>query len=221
MKRNLTFYEQVGILIPGGVLLFGLFFYVPELQAMFAKEGIGLGSLGIFLIVAYAVGHALAGFGNLIDNAYWHFRGGLPSNWVIGSKPRLLSTAQIATVHERIRQRLGLTLPPLSDLDAHTWYPVTRQIYSDVQRFGRPDRVDTFNGNYGLNRGLSMATLALAIVTLIAKPEQWYVSLGLLLLSVVYLYHMSRFGQHYARELFVQFLLLPTDPGKPKKNKRA
>jgi hypothetical protein len=35
----MTFYEQVGIVIPGSVLLFGLLLYFPALQAVLAKDG--------------------------------------------------------------------------------------------------------------------------------------------------------------------------------------
>ncbi len=33
---KLTFYEQVGIIIPGTVLLFGLLFYIPMLRELLA-----------------------------------------------------------------------------------------------------------------------------------------------------------------------------------------
>ena len=72
---------------------------------------------------------------------------------------------------------------------------------------GKPQRIDTFNGNYGLNRGLCAATLALGVLYLIAKD--WVVAVGLLCVSATYLYRAQRFGVHYAREMYVQFLLLP------------
>jgi len=40
---KLTFYEQVGIVIPGSVLLVGLLFYFPGLSALMAKDGVTLG----------------------------------------------------------------------------------------------------------------------------------------------------------------------------------
>jgi hypothetical protein len=45
---KLTFYEQVGIVIPGSALLFGLLFYFPALKDMIAKDGISLGDFGVF-----------------------------------------------------------------------------------------------------------------------------------------------------------------------------
>jgi hypothetical protein len=84
-------------------------------------------------------------------------------------------------------------------------------MYTDVERHGKTSRVETFNGNYGLNRGLSAAMLALALGSLLLEPKRWVVSLILAFLGAVYLYRMHRFGVHYARELYNQFLLLPPD----------
>jgi hypothetical protein len=43
-------------------------------------------------------------------------------------------------------------------------------------------------------------------------PGQWIFSVGLLGVSLMYLYRMQRFGVHYAREIYNQFLLLPERP---------
>ena len=210
--NKLTFYEQVGIVIPGAMFLFGLMFFVPALHDLFAKDGVSLGGLGIFVIVSYAVGQLIAALGNFLESAYWRMKGGMPSNWVAGANPRLLSAGQIAKIESLAASRLGVTSSPLSQLTASAWFPVFRQIYSDVERHGKPGRGDTFNGLYGLNRGLSAAALALAAAVLVLAPDQWIVSVGLLGVSIVYLYRMQRFGIHYAREIYNQFLLLPARP---------
>lgn len=72
------------------------------------------------------------------------------------------------------------------------------------ERQTRP--IDIFNGNYGLNRGLAAASFALACVA--ALHAQWLIAFGLVLLSVIYAYRAYRFGVYYARELYVQFLVL-------------
>lgn len=220
--KNFSFYEQVGIVMPGSVFLFGLLFCLPQLKEVFAKDGISVGSLGIFVIISYAAGHLLAAVGNVTENLYWRCKGGMPSNWIIGRKPRLLSSVQITKVEALVAARLGLVMAPLANLTVESWSPIFRQIYSDVERHGKPDRGNTFNGNYGLNRGLSAATFALAVMILIQNINHWPVSLGLLGVSCVYLYRMHRFGVHYAREIYNQFLLLPLEPAKPKtKTSRA
>jgi hypothetical protein len=219
IKMNkLSFYEQVGIVIPGAVFVFGVMFYVPDLRDVLAKDGVSIGGLGIFVIISYAAGHLLAGLGNGIENVYWHWRcrGGMPSNWIVGRSPRLLSSGQIGKIEALVSSRLGISVPPLAGVTASAWLPIFRQIYSDVDRHGKLDRGDTFNGIYGLNRGLSAAALALAVAVIILAPAHWVVSVGLLAVSLIYLYRMHRFGVHYAREVYNQFLLLPPDPVKPK-----
>jgi hypothetical protein len=217
--NKLSFYDQVGIVTPGAVFLFGMMFYIPGLRDLFAKDGVSVGGLGIFVIISYAIGHLLAALGNLIENMYWYLKGGMPSNWIVGPKPRLLTSTQIAKIETLTEARLGLTPPPIAELDESTWSPIFRQIYSDVEKNGKSGRGDTFNGIYGLNRGLCAAGLALAVAILIQAPAEWIVSLGLLGASLLCLYRMHRFGVHYAREIYNQFLLLPPEPGKSKKSK--
>jgi len=93
--NKLSFYEQVGIVIPGAVFLFVTMFYLPELRNVLGKDGVNLGGLGVFVLIAYAMGHLLGAVGNLIEAAYWRTRGGMPTSWVVGSRPRLLSPEQI------------------------------------------------------------------------------------------------------------------------------
>ena len=207
-----SFYEQVGIVIPGSVFLFGALFYFPELRSFFAKDGINLGGLGLFMLLAYATGHLLGAVGNIVESIYWKTRGGMPTNWIIGPKPRLLSSPQIARVEALIKARLGIDISPLATLVISEWYPVSRQLYSDVDRHGKPNRIDTFNGNYGLSRGLSAAMFSLAAMSMILDRNHLLITLSLVLAGAVYLYRMHRFGVHYARELYNQFLLLPSDP---------
>jgi hypothetical protein len=214
--NKLSFYEQVGIVIPGSVFLFGLMFYIPALRDVLTKDGISIGGVGIFVIISYAVGHLVAAVGNFIESLYWRFKGGMPSNWIVGPSPQLLSSSQIAKIQVVTAARLGISVAPFVELAESAWFPIFRQIYSDVEQHGKPGRGDTFNGIYGLNRGLCAATLALAVAVLILAPAQWLVSVGLVAVSAVYLFRMHRFGVHYAREIYNQFLLLPVEAVKPK-----
>ena len=45
-------------------------------------------------------------------------------------------------------------------------------------------------------------------------------SVGLLGISLIYLYRMQRFGVHYAREIYNQFLLLPMQAAAKQPSKR-
>jgi hypothetical protein len=203
--NKLTFYEQVGIVVPGSVFVFGLLFFFPVLQTVLTKEGVSLGDLGIFLLLSYAAGQLIAAIGNLAESILWRFVGGMPTDWITKTRTTLLSSTQIDLVEKKLEKRLGITAK-VRGLDQKVWWPISRQIYADVAKNGKPDRIDTFNGMYGLNRGLAAATFALACVA--AVQEKWFIGLGLLVLTGVYDYRAYRFGVYYGRELYLQFLVL-------------
>jgi hypothetical protein len=63
-------------------------FYVTELRDVLGKDGINLGGLGVFVLIAYATGHLLGAIGNLIEAVHWRTQGGMPTNWIVGMRPR-------------------------------------------------------------------------------------------------------------------------------------
>lgn len=202
----MTFYEQVGIVIPGALFMVGLLFYFPALNTLVAKDGVTLGQFGIFLLLSYAAGHFIAALGNALESALWRSFGGMPSDWVTKQQSSLLLPQQITALETKVASRFNVNIGKLPGMDRKVWWPISRQVYADVGKNGKAERIDTFNGNYGLNRGLSSACISLAIVA--ATQAQWYVVIGLLALAVVFAYRAYRFGVHYARELYLQFLVL-------------
>jgi len=206
-----TFYEQVGIIIPGAVFLFGLIFYFPSLRELLAKDGITIGQLGVFVLLSYAAGNLVAALGNIGENLLWRLAGGMPTDWVVKPETSLISPQQRELVEEKLRSRLGINVEGIRGLDRKMWWPISRQLYADVSTNGRPDRIDTFNGNYGLNRGLASACLILSCVA--ATQQSWWPCALLLVLTVVFGYRAYRFGVHYGRELYMQYLTISDTAG--------
>ena len=205
--NKMTFYEQVGIVIPGSVFLVGLLFYFPALNALMAKDGVTLGQFGIFLLLSYASGHLLAAVGNALEWVFWKVAGGMPTDWVTKADgTSLLSASQVEALAAKANARLGLKVDKIPGMDRKTWFPVSRQIYADVAKNGKPERVDTFNGNYGLNRGLAAATLGLAVVSFAERKHG--IAVAFVIVALVYGYRAYRFARYYAREMYVQFLVL-------------
>jgi hypothetical protein len=204
--QKMSFYEQVGIVIPGSVLVFGLVLHYPALQLLTTKDGFSVGELGLFVLIAYAAGHLIAAIANALEGLFWKVFGGMPSDWITRDPPALLSAQQVENLRSKLSTRLNITIPTLSGFDRKAWWPITRQIYADVAKNGKPDRLDTFNGNYGLNRGLASACLVLAGVALAHNERSICAGLGVA--AAIYAYRAYRFGVHYARELFLQFLVL-------------
>ena len=211
--KNLSFYEQVGIVVPGSVLLFGLLLMQPDLRDVIAKDGVTLGGLGIFVLLSYATGHLVAALANVLESILWWPFGGMPSSWVINAKRPFLTNKQTALLESRLGTRLGLGEIKVHGMDRSAWNKTFQQLYRDVLGT-KPGRSEVFNGNYGLNRGLAAATLTLAFVLPFFVPNHLLASAALLGIWVrsVFLIGAYRFGVHFAREVVTRFLLLPADP---------
>jgi hypothetical protein len=146
----------------------------------------------------------------------------MPSEWLTAPVPKIISEQQVEALAGHIQARLRINVGSITGMQVRDWRPISRQIYADVEKNGKRQRIEAFNANYGLNRGLCAAALALSVVAL--EQKEWVTSFGLFVVAAVYLYRARRFGVHYARELFVQFLQLPPTPSarqKPKPYPRA
>ncbi len=201
-----TFYEQLGIVIPGSVLLFGLLLLFPDRLEWVTEHAVSIGQLGIFILLSYAAGQAVAAIGNVGESLLWRIAGGMPSDWVIKSETILISPQQYDLLEAKVRSHLRVTVTSIRGLEQKVWRPISRQLHAHVARHGKLDRIETFNGNYGLNRGLAASCFLLAVVA--AVISKWVAVTALLFLSCIYAYRAYRFGVHYARELYVQFLAI-------------
>ena len=205
--KNFTFYEQVGILIPGAVFLAAMTALAPAVIPWLSAGGTSVGDLGIFLVVAYAAGHAVAALGNLLEKVFWRCFGGMPTEWLVKSSQSLLTTAQVDNLRTLVKERCGIDAPALPGASRRQWAPIYGQIYRDVLS-NNPGRIETFNGNYGLNRGLAAALGCIAIALAFMQPPHVGTLITVsLVLMVIYLYRMYRFGVHFAREVYFSFLI--------------
>ena len=122
--KSFTFYEQVGVVIPGAVFLFGVVLVYPAMRGFFADTaGMTLGALGVFVLLSYAAGHAVAAVGNVVEKVFWAPAGGMPSNWVVRRSHRLLNASQFTQLLAKIRERLNLDLAELPT-KRRQWEPV-------------------------------------------------------------------------------------------------
>jgi hypothetical protein len=205
--RNFDFYEFTGILVPGVVTAYICSLLFPELANFTDGKGLTVGDLGFVAILAYACGHMIAGVGVLVEKLHWSIMGGMPTDWVRNQRKTFLAPEQTENLEQKIQALLSLPEPKrMSAWNPKNWFPVTRQIHAAVEKHGNAARIHTFNGNYGMFRGLSAGLLiciAVAKFSPYATPLGWSILVSCTILSLA---RMHRFGKHYARELFVQFL---------------
>jgi len=209
--RQFDFYEFAGVLAPGALALVGLSIVHPDLRQLLKEHAFSVGDFGIFLILSYAAGHLMQGIGNFIETAWWTLWGGWPTDWPRRGKQAVLSKHQMEALEGQVNRRITLPKPiSLAGLGRGEWFGITRQIHATVQSEGRAGRVYFFNGNYGLCRGMAAALLLIVTASMLVHGKCWWQEDVLLVaFASLAIYRMHRFGKHYARELFVQFLELP------------
>jgi hypothetical protein len=207
LNRTFDFYEYAGFIIPGAALTLGLLLFFPEGRALFTKDGVTFGELGLFVVVAYAAGQLVQSIGNFVEWLWWKPWGGLPSKRVLAG--------HYLTAEQRKRLIAALMIDPinrdLATANKAEYGGIVREVYAIVSGAGKAARVDTFNGNYGLLRGLAAAFLALIAVAVVLG-EGLHVIAVLVILLLLAVQRMHRFAVHYATELYTQYLLLSNDP---------
>src|SRR5258708_14984207 len=208
MGKNLSFHEQTGLLIPGATLVFGLLFFLPEFRALFFSDGVSIGGLGLFLLISYAAGPLAAALGSILEIVVWLGRA-RPSEWVVRENSPLLSPEQTDSLEQLIRQRLRLDIGTVRGMSPRQWLPISRQIYADVMSHGKPARIDRFDANYTLNRGLAAAVLALVLISLAFSETDWRGTPRLFPIAPIYTYRIFRFVVSYPNDLYSPLLPLP------------
>ena len=208
-ERVFDAYEVTAVVVPGATLLLGLWLLAPHLlPAMFNPKDASLGEFGIFAVASFCVGHIVQAPANVITDLGWHIFG-RPTEKMRKAGCGLPDAA-ITIIPERVTAALRMGVPA-DDTDA-AWKPVTAQMAVAVANASRDGRLQKYNGNFGLFRGL---TMSLALLAGLAGFEHLWVALGiLLLLAWATRFRMKRFSAYYARELWMQFLALG-DPATP------
>lgn len=204
--KKFDFYEFAAILVPGSVVVLALTFAFPLLAQLLGERSVSVGEFGLVVLLSYVMGHLAQSLGNLLENAWWSLRAGRPTDWPRTGTRHLLSDASCARL-EKALPSLGFPGRDLGSLSKRDWYTAIREMYALIGAAGRAGRVDVFNANYGLHRGLASAFLIVGFVA-VARSTPWIAIPATLPLVALSLYRMDRFGRQYARELFVQYLAL-------------
>lgn len=69
MDATKTFdaYEVIGVITPGAVVTLLMALQWPDFRTFLGQEGLSVGGLGIFVIMAFVLGHLTQALGNFID----------------------------------------------------------------------------------------------------------------------------------------------------------
>jgi len=201
MKKDFSFYEFVGILVPGVTLLFFSEIVIELTYKQVIVDFSKVGESFIFLIIAYGVGQILHAVGNLFEYGFWVIYGGMPTVW-LNKKNRfgneLFEKDQKEKITQKIVHQFGEV--PLKDYRkyVYNWLCLKENITEK--------RIDVFNANYSQFRGLTVTFYILSLIVLFFLG--WKLALVSFTIGLLSNYRMIRFAKLYALELFLTYLNL-------------
>jgi len=195
MKREFSFYEFVGILVPSAILLYAaqlIFEHVHQKQIVdFSK----FGETVIFIILCYGVGHILQSLGNIFESIVWFVYGGMPTKWLTNKNrfgKLLFKNPLNQRISEKVKQKFGDGIEDYG-----------RLVYNLIFQKQKTARIDIFNGNYSLFRGLAISFLLITIICgYFFNLKTTLISAIPFILSVM---RMIRFAKYYATETYRTF----------------
>ena len=132
--QGLDFYEIVGILVPGSILLLAISILYPAIRLSPQDANLALGEFGIFTILSYGVGHLVQRERERSEWVWWRFWGGLPSDSVRSEFHPLLSDAQRKALLDQIGSKLGIATPTIATLSSGASFGRTGPIFCRCQR---------------------------------------------------------------------------------------
>lgn len=195
MKKEFSFYEFVGIIVPSAIFLYSSQLII---EFVYQKQIVDFGKIGetaIFVIVCYGFGHIMQSIGNILESILWFIYGGIPTKWLT-KKNRfgntLFDNPLNQTILEKVKQKFG---------DGITDYG--RLTYNFIFLKEKTGRVDIFNGNYSLFRGLAIASLLITVMC--CCFFNWQVTTIAIVPFILSVMRMIRFAKYYATETFRTF----------------
>lgn len=203
-------YEVIGVITPGTVVALMLALEWPAFRVLMGTDGLSIGDLGLFVLVAFVLGHLIQAVGNLVEFVVWPF-GGLPTNWVRAADQTIVSAAQRDLLKQRIGEMEGVAVD-IAKCKRAAWRAMMSRAYGRVRAAGRSYMIDAANRTYGMCRGLT-AAIAVSLVWYVVFGEgACAVILGLAAALAAAVWRMRRAGTHYARSLLQTFIDLDDRP---------
>lgn len=198
MKKDLSNYEFVALIIPSVILLFSINYILTSQGNESLFDFSKISESIIFLCFSYALGHIIQGIGNYFEKSVWYYYGGMPTKWLF--KPnkfqkRLLDDNTCG----KIKARINIDY---DRIDEEADYGLL--IYNKLFQKKLTERIDIFNGNYSLLRGLSVTFIILSMYLFVNC--NYKLGLVCLVCFFISLKRMIRFGEYYAKEIYRTYM---------------
>jgi hypothetical protein len=167
MKKEFSFYEFVAIIIPG-ILMMWIIAILLQPYYGCELEFNNLSNLFhsmIYLSCAYVIGHIAQIFGRKLEDILWKYQGGQPTTWILDKTNKYLDQQDQKKIKLKLQQH---------DINQSNLYQflIAKQFHTS--------RIDIFNGNYALFRGLMVTAITVAVVS--------YLTTSYLILPILFMW---------------------------------
>lgn len=206
--KSFDAYEVVGVIAPGVIVTLLLALENPSLRSLLGKDGLSVGDFGLFLVLAFVLGHLLQALGNVLEVVVWPISG-LPTNRARFAKTKLVTPAQRDALQAQVAAMEG-DAKALETYDRDAWRAVTTRAYGVVRAAGRTIRIDNANRTYALGRGLTAAFGVCLVWYVVMHRQDWQTIAALAVMLAASVWRMRRAGVHYARALVLEFIDTPS-----------
>jgi hypothetical protein len=224
-------YEFLVYVIPGGLILFTVMALFPTVRELFGRERVDAGGLGIFLVLAFAVGQFVDGVSHqTVERAMTAAGCSHQSDTVAGKGSQTIISSENRTEFaRRVQANYGVAIDTL-DLNKpdhkRNWINVIRRIHSLVSQ--KNDRLEVYVRQYAVNMNIATSLIAVLLILLGVlfiqhRRRAWLVGIrtvdlrgrlgGLFLVLAVLgvalaLQRMFYFDRLFAQELFNAYVTL-------------
>ena len=218
--KNFGLYDILGVLAPGSIMVVGIVALFPEALGLVKHDEFTAGEFGLVVLLSYAAGNLVAGLGNLLEIPYRWLKRRFSSTTFGKDGKALLSARQLGRMQTKLRAAGMLdAAEELAGIPDDDWQTLSREVYAFLGARKMTGRIDTFNAEYGMNRGVAAAFVALVILLVVETSWlHWRLMLLLLACAALAVYRMERFWRYYAKELCTQFLAASLEPPKSEKD---
>lgn len=211
--KALNIFEIFGILVPGTIFTLGLVALYPDALGVLNKREFSFGDFGVILLVSYAIGNLIAGLGIILEKGYWELFAGTPTDRTWHTKRSIFPVRVLDSLQARLVQaKMIATKEDVKSMQLAEWKELVREIYTYVLLRKQTRRLDVFNAQYSMNRGIA-AGLLLSVLVEIQKANfsDWRMESVLCFCAALAAYRMHFYRIEYAGELFRQFIHSPLD----------
>jgi hypothetical protein len=214
--KQFSLYDVLGVLAPGAVVVIGALALHPSLTGLLTDKGLSTGEFGLVVLLSYVVGNIVAGLANLLERPYLALKGGRHTKWAQKPSQNIITAEEFDRLESKLH-KVGILKQnqTIESLSSDEWWGITREIHAFLDSRKLTNRIEIFNAQFGMNRGIATAFIVILAASLWHLGlHAWRYEILLAACAIISVYRMQKFSAYYAQTLFRTFLVAPNTPPK-------